>query len=149
MPDENTNVPLPAHAYIPGSSPRHPEGFFDNLRSSVRPGMSAETLSGTSAFRSGLRFLKAGYFWEAHEVLEPVWMALPPDTPERYLVQALIQLANAKLKARMNRPRAAIRLCQLTRGLLHKVDAETCMSVSLHLLWRDIDRLEAEVANIE
>ena len=102
--------PLPGHAYLPGQTPRHPEGAFEWLRESARAGMSADALARSEAFRAGLVYLEKGYFWEAHEVLEPVWMALPQGSAERHLLQALIQLANARLKARMGRPRAVARL---------------------------------------
>ncbi|MCE8532650.1 DUF309 domain-containing protein [Ruegeria pomeroyi] len=56
-----------------------------------------------------------GYFWEAHEVWEPVWMVLPQNSGARYRVQAAIQLTNAALKLRMGRRDAARRLCALAR----------------------------------
>ena len=40
----------------------------------------------------------------------PVWAALPQNSVERRLVQALIQIANAGLKARMGRTKAVARL---------------------------------------
>lgn len=106
-------VALPPHAHIPGQTPRHPQGTFDVLHRSVRPGMSVAALAETAAFRAGFRYLEAGYFWEAHEAWEPVWQALPPNSAERQFVQAIIQLANAELKLRMQRPRAALRLCAM------------------------------------
>ena len=56
------------------------------------------------AFQAGLDCLESGFYWEAHEILEPVWMNAPADAPERFMVQALIQLANAALKQVMDRP---------------------------------------------
>ncbi|MCC6000913.1 MAG: DUF309 domain-containing protein [Pararhodobacter sp.] len=103
-------IPLPSHAYVPGRTPRHPEGRFDALRATAMPGMTPQALAVSPAFCAGLLYLDQGYFWESHEVLEPVWLALPQGTAERHLVQALIQLANARLKARMDRPRAVARL---------------------------------------
>ncbi len=108
---------LPLHAYIPGETDRHPDGAFDGIRASARPGMSAEDLATCAAFSTGVLYLEQGYFWEAHEVLEPVWMALPEASAERYAVQALIQIANARLKLRMDRPRAALRLCDMAEDL--------------------------------
>ena len=101
---------LPAHAYIPGRTPRHAEGAFDSLRATARPGMTEAELAASPAMASGLRFLHAGFGWEAHEVLEPVWMACPPNSPARQMAQALIQIANARLKDRMEQPAAAARL---------------------------------------
>ena len=105
-----TPADLPAHRYIPGQTARHPPGAFDDLRATARPGMTEGELAASPAMTAGLRFLHAGFGWEAHEVLEPVWMASPPNSPARHMAQALIQIANARLKDRMDRPRAAARL---------------------------------------
>ncbi len=102
----------PDYAYVPGQTPRHPEGAFDAVRATAE----AEPLA-SEALRTGIDWIDAGYFWEAHEVLEPVWLALP-DGPARTGVQALIQLANAGLKARMDRPPAALRLCDIAARLI-------------------------------
>jgi len=111
-------IPLPPHAYVPGQTARHPEDAFEALRATARAGMSAEDLAQCRAWQAGRAFLEAGFFWEAHEVLEPVWMALPDGSTERRFVQAVIQAANAALKHRMNRPRAVARLQGITRELL-------------------------------
>lgn len=108
---------LPPHAHVPGLTPRHPEGHFDALRATAQPGMAEADLARCAAFRAGVAWLHAGYGWEAHEVLEPVWMALP-EGPARQMVQALIQIANARLKDRMGRPRAAARLRAMAAGHL-------------------------------
>jgi hypothetical protein len=64
------------------------------------------------AFLYGIELYAHGYFWEAHEVWEPVWLATAPSSRERHLMAGLIQLANACLKLEMRRPRAAVRLLQ-------------------------------------
>ncbi|MFY0634129.1 MAG: DUF309 domain-containing protein [Vannielia sp.] len=104
----------PEYAYVPGQTPRHPEGAFDALRDTVDP----EPMQ-SQALRTGLDWIDAGYFWEAHEVLEPVWLVLP-DGPDRTGIQALIQLANAGLKQRMQRPEAALRLCGIAARLIEE-----------------------------
>lgn len=75
------------------------------------------TASSNSAWLYGLDLAETGYFWEAHEVLEAVWLNAPPNSPERKQVQAVIQLANAALKSSMGRPNAAQRLCAMARAL--------------------------------
>lgn len=99
----------PGHAYVPGQTPRHPDDLFDPLKAGLA-GVPAGQLSETRAWAYGLAFLRDGYFWEAHEVLEAVWMACPPNAPERLMVQAVIQHANARLKRKMGQERAAHRL---------------------------------------
>jgi hypothetical protein len=115
--------PYPADPYVPGRTARPDEGAYDALRDTARPGMSACALRDSAAWQAGLAFLDAGFFWEAHEVLEPVWMALPDDSPERAMTQAVIQLANAALKTRMGKPRAALRLCDIVAALVAGIEA--------------------------
>lgn len=132
-------IPLPDHAYIPGETTRHASGAFDVFHDSVLPGSSAKELTETIAWRAGLLFLQKGYFWEAHEVLEPVWMALPDDDPDRQLVQALIQYANAGLKRRMNRPKAAQRLAVLASAHFRAARAGRLWAELLQI-WPDVEQ---------
>lgn len=134
----------PTHAYVPGQNERHPEGAFDLIRDTVRPGMTVEELANSAAFQHGLRYLEAGYFWEAHEVLEPVWMALSNDSAERSFVQGLIQLANGRLKLRMNRPKASHRLAAMARDLIDAVSTPQVMGLKTADARRQIDSLESE-----
>lgn len=131
-------------AYVPGKTPRHPEGAFDDIRQSVVSGMTAEALAQTTAFQTGLHYLETGYFWEAHEVLEPVWMALPQDSEARQFVQALIQVANAALKREMDRPKASLRLCDIAVGLLTGLRSPIVMSVEVAAVQRRIDALKTQ-----
>ena len=106
----------PPHAYVPGQTPRHPEGLFDDLKSGLCD-VPADRMAETRAWRWGLALFKDGYFWEAHEVLEAVWLACPPNAPERIMVQAVIQRANAELKKKMGLNRAVFRLLELSDRL--------------------------------
>lgn len=109
------NILMPPHAYVPGQTARHPEDWFDDIKSSVQPNVP---VLDTTAWQAGLIYLHAGYFWECHEVLEAVWLSLPNPSPERDMTQAIIQLANARLKIKMKRPNATIRLCGMVSELL-------------------------------
>lgn len=108
----------PDHAYTPGQTPRHPAGAFGKITATARAGADPEALMRCRAWRLGLRWAEAGYFWEAHELFEAVWAVLPSRSRERRLVQAVIQIVNAGLKQRMGRPRAVARLAGMVRGLL-------------------------------
>ena len=101
-------IPTPPYAYIPGQTPRHDDALFAGLTASV-----TGDLTQTLAWRAGLQYLDTGFFWEAPEALEPVWLATAPNSAERHLVQGLIQFANASLKQEMQRPRAVLRLCDM------------------------------------
>ena len=104
------------HPYVPGQTPRHAEGAFDHLKD-ARPGDSVDALARSRAWAAGRALLADGQYWEAHEVLESLWLACPQNSAERLGVQAVIQLANAGLKARMGRRGASLRLLRTARAL--------------------------------
>ena len=109
---------LPAHRYIPGHTRRHPEGAFDAIREMApKPSLSGGAAD-NPAWLYGLRLFDAGFWWEAHEVLEPVWMNARPNSAERAVVQAVIQLANAALKREMEKEKAVRRLCDIAARLV-------------------------------
>ncbi|CUH82072.1 DUF309 domain-containing protein [Tropicibacter naphthalenivorans] len=103
----------PPFAYLPGQTARHPEGAFDRFKQ-VAPG----ALSASMPWRLGLDLYHEGFFWEAHELWEAVWLAAPPNSAERCAIQGVIQLANAALKRRMGREAAAQRLDDLAEAHL-------------------------------
>lgn len=105
------NLPLPGHKHIPGANVRHAEDAFDWIRD------QAAADADNPAWRYGLRLLAEGFYWEAHEVLEPVWMAATPNSAEKAMAQAVIQLANAALKLDMGKPKAAVRLAGMVEAL--------------------------------
>lgn len=133
MPDD---IPTPPHAYVPGQTARHPEDWFDAIKADVGAHVAMEQ---TQAWRAGLHYFETGYFWECHEVLEAVWMALPNPSPERDLTQALIQLANARLKLKMGKPRATRRLCAMVQNLLNGCDG-TILGIEVDQLRFRCDR---------
>lgn len=123
MPDKPSAFDLPPHVYVPGATPRHPEDRFEAIKASVTGDVPVARLHETAAWQAGRAYFDAGYYWECHEVLEAVWMQTPEGSQERDMTQALIQLANARLKITMQRPRAAFRLCNMVAGHLARCDA--------------------------
>lgn len=137
--------PWPTHAYVPGKTARHAEDAFDEVRQTARAGLTPKQLAECPAFRLGLRYLGAGYYWEAHELFEPVWMVLPDPSPERQFVRALIQIANGFLKLEMDRPKAAARLEGISRGLLSGIDQGTVMGVDTREIYSLTDVMRDQV----
>ncbi|MEM9551348.1 MAG: DUF309 domain-containing protein [Pseudomonadota bacterium] len=142
-PQPPSDVALPPHAYVPGLTTRHDPQWFSPLHASVREGMSVADLAQSRSFLAGLTFYDHGYFWEAHEALEPVWMALPAGGPDRASVQAVIQLANAALKLKMERPNATRRLCEEVRKHLAASQGAT-LPVPFARVRTHCDRLEEQ-----
>lgn len=129
-------------AYVPGRTARPPEDTFLDLRKSVTVEMMEDELAASPAWRAGWQFYGAGYFWEAHEVWEPVWMQLPPNSAARHVVQAVIQLANAELKIKMGRLQAAQRLCTLVREHIDRTGGERAMGLCSDDLVALVEKVE-------
>ena len=104
---------LPTEAHVPGLTPRPRASPAFDAAAAAPAVTNPARWRENAAHLYGLRLYDAGFFWEAHEVLEPVWAGAAPNSRARALVQGLIQLANACLKLRMERPRAAERLAHI------------------------------------
>ncbi|GAB4262792.1 MAG: hypothetical protein Kow0013_08700 [Pararhodobacter sp.] len=120
----------PPAPYLPGITPRPSKDHFAPLTATVAGCATPGDLAESPCFRAGFEGFARRYYWEAHELWEPVWMTLPRDSTERALVQGLIQLANAALKRRMGRPRAADRIIALADTLFPPAEALPVMGVS-------------------
>lgn len=126
--------PLPAQPYIPGRSARPENGLISRLAESAPKVTDPDKWMENETYLAGLWLYAHGYFWEAHEVWEPVWQNARPNSPERILLQALIQTANAGLKIAMERFEAARKLAQIASDLLHEATMsgrERVMGVNL------------------
>lgn len=104
--------------HLPGRTPRPPEAVFAPLKAALAGADDPGELAASGAFGAAQRLFARRYYWEAHEMFEAVWMRLPPASAERVLLRGLIQLANAGLKARMGRGRAAARILALADAAL-------------------------------
>ena len=106
-------LPLPGTRHYPGSGTVPDERLLKAVVAQVLPATKREQAAYNLVWRYGVRLLNAGFFWEAHEVLEPVWTRAAPNSRERFLLQAVIHIANAGLKEDLGMAKAARRLCQL------------------------------------
>lgn len=148
MSDE-ASVSYPEYTHVPGANSRHSEGAFDALRSSAEDCADMDALGKSAAWRTGLAYYRRGFFWECHEVLEAVWLACPPNSAERHFVQAIIQLANGRLKLVMDRPGAALRLAEQAGKLLREAglySREPLFGVAFGFVEAEIGRLEGDAA---
>ena len=141
----SNEVPLnwrPDHAYLPGKNTRHPEGVFDPIKSQVPTEITFETILESTPYLVGLELAKDGFFWETHEVLEPIWMAAAESSNEKLHIQALIQLANAGLKKKLGWGKAFDRLCVQADDLHARVIREQGVSVTAI---QNYERLKAQI----
>lgn len=132
----------PPHAYVPGTTARHPDGWFDAIKASVTTDIAPRLLDQTEAWQAGMIFLEEGYFWECHEVLEAVWLQTPQGTVEREMTQAVIQIANAELKIKMGKPKAALRICAMVEGHLARCTGpETILGLSVRTMAKRVNNI--------
>jgi len=103
-------IALPAQAHVPATG-SEPDLVPLELAKQFAPQVTlAAHWKENKTYLYGHDLMHAGYYWEAHEVWEAVWLLTRANSPERVLLQALIQSANAQLKRQMRRLRAAGKL---------------------------------------
>ncbi len=118
MTEPGQTLALPQAPYTPGRGERPAESWFEPIKEALPENASIKELAASAAFAAGLEAFRRGYYWEAHEFWEAVWMRLPPASAERRLLQGLIQLANGALKRRMDLAGAAARIFERAEAAL-------------------------------
>jgi uncharacterized protein len=108
--------PLPARAFIPGVSPSS-----DRPAEATPPTAAGDDLATDETFRFGLDLYNHGFPWEAHEAWEALWRSAPHGAPARQLLQGLILIAAAAVKARGGQPTGARKLATHAAELLDSV----------------------------
>jgi predicted metal-dependent hydrolase len=114
---------MPRWAYNPGTDRTPDREPLEIVKRLVPLRFDGFVPAGDPAFLYGLALHDGGFFWEAHEIWEAVWKAAPMNGRDRLALRALIQIANAGLKQRIERTRAAARLIDETKGLLGELIA--------------------------
>ena len=118
------DLALPRWAYVPGEG--EAEADHDTLwqaKALVPPRFAGFVPARHPALRYGIALNDAGYFWESPEILQAVWAASPQGGRERMLLRACIQIANANLRLRMQKPNVAARLLGEALGELDALGA--------------------------
>ena len=109
---QRSNLPLPQWAYVPGDG-RGADADHDTLwqaRRWCRRAFAITCRRGIRRCATAWRSTTAAISGKSQEVLEAVWAAAPQGGRERILLRACIQIANANLRLRMQKPHAAARL---------------------------------------
>lgn len=125
-PPRYTQRPLPPYRYLPfrGDAglphPRNdPAGHSYHAEEDYLPNFTPDDWPGCETYLFGIDLFNHGYFWEAHETWETVWLAAGGrETGCGVFVQGLIQLAAAQLKRFIGEPRGAL---SLTAGACEKL----------------------------
>ena len=108
--------PLPPYRYLPGREPhplRDPAGHSHDTSEPVLRSFDAERWDSCEPYLYGVDLFNHGYYWEAHEALEAVWVATGRRSETGRFVQGLIQIAAACVKRAVDAPGAARSLASL------------------------------------
>jgi len=100
--------PLPPYAYRPGRTPhptRDPEGHSYGVKTETRSPPNPEDWRACGEYLYGIDLFNHGFYWEAHEAWEGLWVACGRRGPTGTFLQALINLAAAGFKARWGNAR--------------------------------------------
>jgi hypothetical protein len=95
--------PFPPYAYVPGDTPhptRDPGGHSFGAESQAPEPPGPEHWRSCRDYLYGIDLFNHGFYWEAHEAWEGIWVACGRRGPTATYLQALISLAAAGLKAR-------------------------------------------------
>jgi uncharacterized protein len=143
-------MPFPAYAFVPG---RHPHPMTDSRGHSFqRPlilpdPLEPEAAFASSEFRFAIDLFNSGYYWEAHEAWEQLWVAAGRTGVVADLLKALIKFAAAGGKAREGQPvgvrRHATRAVELLESVRqHQPEGCPCFaSINLDDLIREASSL--------
>jgi predicted metal-dependent hydrolase len=102
------DVPLPPYAFVPGRTPHpvsDPAGHQYGVEPQAPPPLDPERWRDSRAYLRGVDLFNHGYYWEAHEAWEGLWLAAGRAGPLADFLKGLIQLAAAGVKAREGLPR--------------------------------------------
>ncbi|WP_244640442.1 DUF309 domain-containing protein [Aureimonas glaciei] len=80
-----------------------------------------EAALSSESYRWGVDLFNHGYYWEAHEAWEPLWLAAKQSTPHLLFFKGLILLAAAGVKIREGKPTPARRHAGRAASLFRRV----------------------------
>jgi uncharacterized protein len=124
MPPPHPSRPFPAYSYVPGRFPHplsDPAGHsFGHVAKKCEP-LTTENARRHEEYLWGIQLFNHGYYWEAHEAWEQVWIACGRKGVAADYLKGLIKLGAAGVKTREGRPdgvaRHATRSAELLRGV--------------------------------
>jgi uncharacterized protein len=105
---------LPPYAYVPGRRPhptRDPQGHGHGQLEGPPPApLDPIAWHQSRPYLRGIELFEHGYYWEAHEVWEGLWIVGGREGAVAELLRGLILLAAAGVKIRQGRGRGAATL---------------------------------------
>ncbi|NIL99300.1 MAG: DUF309 domain-containing protein [Planctomycetales bacterium] len=142
--------PLPPYTYLSGHFPhpiRDPAGHMYGQEETAPSLPDPQHWSDLSEYLYGIDLFNHGYYWEAHEQWEGLWLACGRTGPLGDFLKALIKLAAAGVKAGERRPagvqRHARRAAELLCGVRQQLAGSTNRFMGL-----DLDQLARQASEL-
>lgn len=140
---------FPDYSYVPGLFP-HPirdrQGHsFQKEWPPVRP-ITSETWMQNDVYLHAIELFNRGYYWEAHEAWEQLWLACGRQGGAADFLKALIHLAAAGVKCKERLANGVLRHAQKAGKLFEKVQPQlppTCFGLNLQKLLALADQLKS------
>ena len=138
-PARYSDLPFPPYRYVPGTDTPHPTrdpgGHSYGRHPEPLEGFDAADWRRCATYLYGIDLFNHGYWWEAHEALEAVWVAAGRNSPAGQFVQGLILLSVAHLKRHQGFLEVARRMAGDGVGRMSQV-GEEFMGVDVEALGR-------------
>ena len=114
---------LPPTHHIPGTGTVASLEFLQQVSKLTPKHTDSGTWHSNLPYRYGWYLFSKGYYWESHEIWEKVWLNCEANSREKRLMQALIQLANARLKSTQGNANAAVKIQRMSAKLIEEAYA--------------------------
>lgn len=125
VPHRYTKRPFPSYRFVPGRTPhpiRDPNGHSYNKPPVPLTPFDPEEWRACEEYLYGIDLFNYGYWWEAHEALEAVWVAAGRRTETGLFLKGLIQVAAAHLKRSQGSHEVALRKAQAGLEKMKRID---------------------------
>lgn len=130
-----TTAPLPPYSYVSGFAPHpvsDPRGHLHGAPHLTPPALAPADWQASHAYRRGVDLFNHGYYWEAHEQWESLWLAGGRTGPVAVWLKALIKLAAAGVKAREGNAAGAERHARRSLELAGELRRELPVGVATY-----------------
>lgn len=144
-----TALPLPPYRHVPVLTPHPIRDAAGHSHAPDVPHRAKKMTLYPDQWRRCETYLYAidlynnGYFWEAHETWEGLWLDTQEDSAARHLLQAMIQCAAAHLKRHTGREAGVDRL--LSRLTSRLIAAQTCIGLYQTIMGVEVRRFSEDV----
>ncbi len=112
---------LPPYSYVPRHAPHpvsDPRGHLYGQEKPRPEPLDPERWSESEAYRYGVDLFNHGFYWEAHETWESLWLAAGRRGPTAHWLKALIKLSAGIVKLREGSSVGALRHALRVQQLL-------------------------------